>query len=75
MLTRTYTKIFKIKTVQKSLTALLLSRAFEYKSSASPMEREPQERVKSVNNITKVVDFGAKFWSILKIRYKQQFSN
>ena len=41
----------------------------------SPMERKPQERVKSVNNITKVVDFGAKFWSILKIRYKQQFSN
>jgi len=39
------------------------------------MEREPQERVKSVNNITKVVDFGAKFWSILNIRYKQQFSN
>jgi hypothetical protein len=53
----------------------LLSRAFEYKSSGSPMEREPQARVKSVYNIRKVVDFGAKFWSILKIRYKQQFSN
>jgi len=53
----------------------LLSRAFEYKSSGSPMEREPQDRVKSVNSITKVVDFGAKFWGILKIRYKQQFSN
>jgi hypothetical protein len=39
------------------------------------MEREPQARVKSVYNIRKVVDFGAKFWSILKIRYKQQFSN
>ena len=53
----------------------MLSRAFEYKSSGSPMEREPQDRVKSVNSITKVVDFGAKFWGILKIRYKQQFSN
>lgn len=65
---------FVIKTVQESLTALLLSRTFEYKSSGSPMEREPQEKVKAVNSITKVVDFGAKFWGILKIRYKEQFS-